>query len=570
MDALKRAEKARQAEAAKDAEGPDGSDSQELSLDPLDDRSSADEEPAPRPSPPPPPPPPEESVELEFSLDDEEEEPPEPPAAVPGTHDTTRHLGPFSLLDDDEISTEDTGEMQPIARKAEEAVKEYFDETNSMSIALDDVRSVMDEDTVAGTQSVGSDELARQKAQSVFDAKTPPPRRRGRAALIFVPLFFVLFLGVSGFLLWDDLVKTFVGPPPLVSRQPPPVPVPSVAPPVAETAPAESGGAAPAVAQDSATASATGVAASGASEPVAAPAPDAGAEASDLGHKLAAAAQIAAQESGAAPVAATPASAAPESGDGSTGADAGGAAAPSGTASPPVDPETAGKIAELTQQALSGGGAAAMGQMSSVPSLRISKKTVPDQIHPSLQAAYEAFNSGDNARARSLYGEVLSRDPRNRNALLGIGAVAMRSGDIGEARKTYARLLQLNPGDPVARAALIDIQQDVSPVEGEGHVKMLLARNPAKPFLHATLGNLYARQARWPEAQQAYFDAFRLDSTNADYAFNLAVSLDRINQPAAALTYYRRALELAERGQASFETQAVLRRISSLGAAQSG
>ena len=71
-------------------------------------------------------------------------------------------------------------------------------------------------------------------------------------------------------------------------------------------------------------------------------------------------------------------------------------------------------------------------------------------------------------------------------------------------------------------------------------------------------------QQRWAEAQQAFFDAHRLDSDNADYAYNLAVSLDRLAQSAAALGFYRRALELSDRGYASFGADEVMRRIESI------
>jgi tetratricopeptide (TPR) repeat protein len=146
----------------------------------------------------------------------------------------------------------------------------------------------------------------------------------------------------------------------------------------------------------------------------------------------------------------------------------------------------------------------------------------------------------------------------------------MRGGDAERATQIYAKLLSLYPRDPVARAALIDLNQNVPPVEGESHIKKLLIRNPEQPFLYFTLGNLYARQGRWPEAQQAYFEAYHRDGENADYAFNLAVSLDRMGQPAAALRYYRRALQLASGGKANFEAEAVLRRISLIGVAASG
>ena len=50
---------------------------------------------------------------------------------------------------------------------------------------------------------------------------------------------------------------------------------------------------------------------------------------------------------------------------------------------------------------------------------------------------------------------------------------------------------------------------------------------------------------RWPDAQQAYFQAHQLQPDNPDYAFNLAVALEHIGQPKAALDFYRRAVQAA-------------------------
>jgi len=51
---------------------------------------------------------------------------------------------------------------------------------------------------------------------------------------------------------------------------------------------------------------------------------------------------------------------------------------------------------------------------------------------------------------------------------------------------------------------------------------------------------------------------------NADYAFNLGVGLDRMNQPRLAQTYYRRALELAKASPPSFNIDAVRKRLQAL------
>ncbi|MEO8417391.1 MAG: tetratricopeptide repeat protein, partial [Methylophilaceae bacterium] len=76
-------------------------------------------------------------------------------------------------------------------------------------------------------------------------------------------------------------------------------------------------------------------------------------------------------------------------------------------------------------------------------------------------------------------------------------------------------------------------------------------QQPEAAHLYAALGNLYAQQSQWPSAQQAYFQAHHFAPNNADYAFNLGVSLDQLNKPALALQYYKRAQELLPKSGAS-------------------
>src|SRR5690606_22588549 len=104
---------------------------------------------------------------------------------------------------------------------------------------------------------------------------------------------------------------------------------------------------------------------------------------------------------------------------------------------------------------------------------------------------------------------------------------------------------------------------------GAARLRLLMEAHPEAAYLRFALGNWYARQARWADAQQAYFEAVRLDADNADYVFNLAVSLDRMGQEQAALGHYQRALTLADGGSASFNPSAVLERIGELGAGAS-
>jgi uncharacterized protein HemY len=104
--------------------------------------------------------------------------------------------------------------------------------------------------------------------------------------------------------------------------------------------------------------------------------------------------------------------------------------------------------------------------------------------------------------------------------------------------------MEIEPRNTVAQAAMISLLSEADPVTSESRIKNLLAQKPQAAYLHAALGNLYAGQNQWPAAQQAYFDAYHFDTGNAEYAFNLAVSLDHLGKTSLALQYYKEAQAL--------------------------
>jgi tetratricopeptide (TPR) repeat protein len=182
-----------------------------------------------------------------------------------------------------------------------------------------------------------------------------------------------------------------------------------------------------------------------------------------------------------------------------------------------------------------------------------------------VDAAYSAYLGGDMAAARIAYEEAVREQPSNRDALLGLAAVDIRSGRLEAAEATYMRLLQADPRDAHAQAGLIALRSGrMDPVVAESRVKTLLAAEPGAHVLNFTLGNQLAQQGRWGEAQQQYFKAYAAEPENADFAYNLAVSLDHLRQPKPALDYYRRALALAEKRGASFDAEAARDRITQL------
>lgn len=164
-----------------------------------------------------------------------------------------------------------------------------------------------------------------------------------------------------------------------------------------------------------------------------------------------------------------------------------------------------------------------------------------------LPAAYAALRAGDLALAERLYTETLAGEPDQPDAHLGLAALAQGRGDDAAAVRHYRAVLEAVPDHPRAWAGLAALagSGELEPMESK--LRGLIATRPA-PALHFALGNVLARQGRWAEAQQGFFAASAADPQNADYAFNLAVSLERIGKASAASPHYARAASLAEAG----------------------
>ena len=201
-----------------------------------------------------------------------------------------------------------------------------------------------------------------------------------------------------------------------------------------------------------------------------------------------------------------------------------------------------GDPAWYDQPALPAGQAAA-------PVIQITHGSTQNPLFEKLRDAYAALQSGDAARAESLYRDVLAADPNSVDALLGLASLAARGGRFDEARDLYRRVQGLDPKNATATASLSGLPGGDAQSGAESQLKGMLREQPDSSALNFALGLRYVADQRWPDAQAAFFEAVRNDPTNADYAFNLAVSLDRLGQAQAAASYYQRAIDLAAGSQ---------------------
>jgi tetratricopeptide (TPR) repeat protein len=193
-----------------------------------------------------------------------------------------------------------------------------------------------------------------------------------------------------------------------------------------------------------------------------------------------------------------------------------------------------------------------------IPSIHIEHDHESDTVEPILLAAWQAYHNGDFEAASQLYSEMLRKNVQghnapNRDALLGMAAIAQQRSQDSIAAQYYSQLLDLDPRDPDAHAGMSSLLGAFGAANMESSLKFLLVQHPEAAVLHFALGNLYAQQSRWGDAQQAYFGACALESDNARFAFNLAVSLDHLGQGKLAAQYYRRALQLDSVGNIGFD-----------------
>lgn len=191
---------------------------------------------------------------------------------------------------------------------------------------------------------------------------------------------------------------------------------------------------------------------------------------------------------------------------------------------------------------------------------------IANPINPGSQfdLAQKALLQGSTASASDAYERILKDDPRNTDALLGLALIHLRKGNNSTAEALIYKTLAISPRDSLALALLSPLRATGNTAQEESRLLHALADQPDAAPLHFALGNLYAQQNRWREAQQAYFKATIGDRDHPDYLFNLAVSLDRIKQPQAAKQYYQAALAAAALRPAAFSRTLASNRVDNM------
>ena len=176
----------------------------------------------------------------------------------------------------------------------------------------------------------------------------------------------------------------------------------------------------------------------------------------------------------------------------------------------------------------------------------ISRQSDVEKLAKELNIASNAFQNGDLNRAKQSFNTVLNADPENHRAMIGLASVALRHGDRLTAKKYYQQVLKEDSKNSIALTGLAGIDGISGSVDDESRIKSLLNESPNASHLHFALGNIYARQQRWPKAFGSYSQAYNLNMGNPEIILNLAVSLDHLRRYSDALEYYKKAVRTAK------------------------
>jgi len=121
----------------------------------------------------------------------------------------------------------------------------------------------------------------------------------------------------------------------------------------------------------------------------------------------------------------------------------------------------------------------------------VKKTKISDPVSALLRKAWLSYNRKDYESAGSNYKKVLLREANNRDAILGISAIAVKNNEYGKARRGYQLLLKLDRRDQVAVAAMSNHENASAALTDESKRKIMLQQHANAAHLSFALGNYY-------------------------------------------------------------------------------
>jgi protein O-GlcNAc transferase len=189
-----------------------------------------------------------------------------------------------------------------------------------------------------------------------------------------------------------------------------------------------------------------------------------------------------------------------------------------------------------------------------------------------LADAHAKYQAGDLADAADLFQKVLERDPRQSDALHMLGVIAYQFGQTDAAEALLRQALHERQPFAEAETNLGTVLMALGRLEEAAQVLAKAHDHaPDNPVIAFNLGNAYADQRKWPDAEAMYDRAVALDPRHAEAWCQLGiVRRARENLDGACAAYEKAIAARPTFHQAMYNLANVHRNLGRLREAEKG
>ncbi len=169
-------------------------------------------------------------------------------------------------------------------------------------------------------------------------------------------------------------------------------------------------------------------------------------------------------------------------------------------------------------------------------------------VNYELERAYNALIAGKSEIAIQIYEDILTGQPKNKEALFGLASTYHRLGQIDIARSLYGKLLEIDPKHRDGLNNFLVLLADEAPQEALTQMERLEAQNPSFSPIPAQMAIIYQKLGDRDKAVDKMYRALSIAPENITYRYNLAIMLDKNGKYEDAGKLYTQLLDSHAKG----------------------
>lgn len=166
--------------------------------------------------------------------------------------------------------------------------------------------------------------------------------------------------------------------------------------------------------------------------------------------------------------------------------------------------------------------------------------------------AFDAMTFNQYEVAVKIYKDILKKDKNDAYANLGLATAYQYLGQYPQAKPLLMQATKDFPTDQQISANLLSIVIDESPYEAVYLLSSIADNNRTSPLFQAQASLAYTKVKNYDKAMEYIEKAIKLDDTNLEYQYNLAVLYDLKGEDARARYLYTQLLTYPDDPNSNF------------------